>query len=55
MTKSEKSVIRARDLGISFDGEPGPFNAITDVVGVEVGFTTLIEGEGDLVIGKRPV
>jgi D-aminopeptidase len=55
MTKSEKSVIRARDIGISFDGEPGPFNAITDVVGVEVGFTTLIEGKGDLVIGKGPV
>ena len=55
MTKPEKSVIRARDLGISFDGKPGPFNAITDVAGVEVGFTTLIEGEGDLVIGKGPV
>jgi hypothetical protein len=28
---------RARDLGIPFDGTPGPFNAITDVKGVEVG------------------
>ena len=46
---------RARDLGIPFDGVPGPFNAITDVVGVEVGFKTLISGEGRLVIGKGPV
>jgi len=46
---------RARDLGIPFDGIPGPFNAITDVAGVEVGFKTLISGEGRLVIGKGPV
>jgi L-aminopeptidase/D-esterase-like protein len=38
---------RARDLGITFDGTPGPLNAITDVPGVEVGFTTLIHGEGE--------
>ena len=37
---------RARDLGVPFDGTPGPFNAITDVKGVEVGHTTLISGEG---------
>ena len=37
---------RARDLGIAFDGVPGTLNAITDVPGVEVGFTTLIDGEG---------
>jgi len=36
---------RARDLGVPFDGEPGPLNAITDVQGVEVGHTTLISGE----------
>ena len=35
---------RPRDLGIPFDGTPGPLNAITDVPGVEVGYTTLIEG-----------
>ncbi len=46
---------RARDLGIPFDGTPGPLNAITDVVGVEVGHTTLIEGKGKLVVGKGPV
>lgn len=37
---------RARDLGIPFDGSPGPFNAITDVRGVEVGYATLISGDG---------
>jgi D-aminopeptidase len=37
---------RARDLGVPFDGTPGPLNAITDVSGVEVGHTTLIAGEG---------
>lgn len=37
--------LRARDLGIPFDGEPGPDNAITDVPGLEVGFTTLISDE----------
>src|SRR6267378_1042286 len=47
--------IRARDLGIPFDGTPGKFNAITDVAGVEVGYTTLIAGEGKLEVGKGPV
>jgi L-aminopeptidase/D-esterase-like protein len=47
--------VRARDLGIPFDGQPGPFNAITDVAGVEVGHTTLIMGEGKLVVGQGPV
>jgi D-aminopeptidase len=46
---------RARDLGIPFDGIPGPLNAITDVKGVEVGYKTLISGEGKLVMGKGPV
>jgi L-aminopeptidase/D-esterase-like protein len=46
---------RARDLGIALDGTPGPFNAITDVAGVEVGYTTLISGEGKRVVGKGPV
>jgi D-aminopeptidase len=47
--------IRARDLGIPFDGVPGELDAITDVRRVEVGHTTLIEGEGKLIIGKGPV
>lgn len=37
---------RARDLGVPFDGPTGPWNAITDVKGVEVGHTTLVAGEG---------
>ena len=46
---------RARDLGIPFEGNPGFLNAITDVKGVAVGQTTLISGEGKLVVGKGPV
>src|SRR6476646_1252856 len=46
---------RARDLGIPFDGTPGPNNAITDVAGIEVGMTTLISGEGKLKEGSGPV
>jgi D-aminopeptidase len=46
---------RARDLGVPFDGTPGPLNAITDVAGVEVGHTTLISGNGPLKVGVGPV
>ena len=46
---------RARDLGIPFEGTPGPLNSITDVKGVEVGYQTLIRGEGKLQIGVGPV
>jgi D-aminopeptidase len=46
---------RARDLGVPFEGTPGPLNAITDVKGVEVGHTTLISGEGALKVGMGPV
>ena len=46
---------RARDLGVPFEGTPGPLNAITDVKGVEVGHTTVIKGEGRLVVGQGPV
>jgi D-aminopeptidase len=46
---------RARDLGVPFDGTPGPLNAITDVSGVTVGHTTLVSGEGKREIGKGPV
>lgn len=46
---------RARDLGVPFDGTPGPLNAITDVAGIEVGHTTLISGEGKLQLGVGPV
>lgn len=50
-----ESNVRARDLGVPFAGIPGPHNAITDVKGVEVGHTTLISGDGELVVGKGPV
>ena len=46
---------RARDLGVPFDGTPGPLNAIADVAGVTVGQVTLIHGEGKLVRGEGPV
>ncbi|BCG82276.1 DmpA family aminopeptidase [Mesorhizobium sp. 113-3-3] len=46
---------RARSFGIGFDGTPGPFNAITDVPGVAVGYATLISGDGALVVGKGPM
>ena len=46
---------RSRNLGVPFDGTPGPFNAITDVAGVAVGHTTLISGEGALKVGTGPV
>ncbi len=46
---------RARDLGIPFDGVPGPLNAITDVKGVEVGHATLISGDAASPAGSGPV
>ena len=52
---SAQSTVRARDLGVPFDGTTGRLNAITDVAGVEVGHTTLISGEGKLVVGRGPI
>ncbi|MFT3987570.1 P1 family peptidase [Aestuariivirga sp.] len=49
------TLIRGRDLSLPFPGETGPFNAITDVAGVEVGVTTLISGDGPLIVGQGPV
>jgi len=49
-TAFAQSKPRARDLGVPFDGTPGPMNAITDVGGVEVGHTTLISGEGKAAV-----
>ena len=46
---------RARDLGIPFNGTPGKYNAITDVPGVQVGYSTIISGTGKNVRGKGPV
>ena len=52
---AQQSKPRARDLGIPFDGTPGPLNAITDVSGIEVGQVTIIQGAGKMVRGKGPV
>jgi D-aminopeptidase len=46
---------RARELGVLFEGNPGRYNAITDVEGVKVGHTTIIEGEGQLRVGEGPI
>ncbi|RNC92153.1 MAG: S58 family peptidase [Allomuricauda sp.] len=46
---------RARDLGVPFYGNPGKLNSITDVEGVEVGYSTIIMGQGKNVIGEGPV
>ena len=54
-TGSAQTKPRARDLGVPFDGTPGPLNAITDVSGVEVGMTTIIRGDGALKVGEGPV
>ena len=51
----QTKAVRARDLGVPFEGTPGRLNSITDVSGVEVGYTTLISGEGKLEVGKGPV
>ena len=46
---------RARDLGVPFNGTTGQWNAITDVKGVEVGYSTIISGNGENIVGKGPV
>jgi D-aminopeptidase len=49
-------VSRYRDLGLSVGQlPPGPLNAVTDVNGVRVGFTTIVHGDGALVVGRGPV
>jgi D-aminopeptidase len=56
MTFAGQQRRRARELGIRIGAyEPGQWNAITDVAGVRVGHTTLISGEGPLVVGEGPV
>ena len=52
---SGQTAPRARALGVPFGGTPGPLNAITDVPGVEVGHTTIVRGDGALVVGQGPV
>ncbi|MFL5679828.1 MAG: P1 family peptidase, partial [Chloroflexota bacterium] len=48
--------MRARDLGIAIgDWPPGPLNAISDVPGVKVGHSTIVRGDGPLLVGQGPV
>ena len=47
--------VRARDLGIPFDGIVGTFNAITDVAGVEVGFVTLTSEDHNINTGVTAI
>jgi len=48
--------MRARELGIEIGVLPsGPNDAITDVAGVRVGHSTIIRGDGPLVVGEGPV
>jgi len=48
--------VRARELGIRIgDLSPGALDAITDVEGVRVGHSTIVRGEGPLVVGEGPV
>jgi D-aminopeptidase len=53
--KTPSGKLRARGAGVPFTGTPGENNAITDVAPVEVGYCTLIEGEGPLVVGRGPI
>ena len=46
---------RARDFGLPFPGLPGPFNAITDVPGVQVGFCTLTDASKKMCTGVTAV
>src|SRR4051794_20812739 len=55
-TMSQEKRARLRELGVSIGRLPtGPNNAITDVAGIKVGHSTIIRGEGDLVVGTGPV
>ncbi|HKY94411.1 MAG TPA: P1 family peptidase, partial [Kiloniellales bacterium] len=53
--KTPSGKLRARGLGLALSGTPAANNAITDVAGVEVGYATLIAGEGALKVGEGPV
>ena len=55
MDMNSQDQIRVRDLGVPLEGTPGTHNAITDVSGITVGHTTIIEGQGELQVGEGPV
>ncbi|MCY3413233.1 MAG: P1 family peptidase [Candidatus Heimdallarchaeota archaeon] len=47
--------MKAREHGIRFKGQTGKYNAITDVMGIEVGHSTIISGDGPLKVGMGPI
>lgn len=51
----DQTARRARDCGVSLDGDPGRWNAITDVEGVCVGYRTLVSGGGPSRPGIGPI
>ena len=55
MGKTMKTKPRARDLGLPFNGETGPFNAITDIQGLKVGFTTLTDQSRNIRTGVTAI
>jgi D-aminopeptidase len=55
MAQAQSQAERSRERGIRLDGTPGPLAAISDVAGVGVGHTTLIQGAGRLRVGVGPV
>jgi L-aminopeptidase/D-esterase-like protein len=55
MLRTPSGRARARALGIPFEGRPGALNSITDIAGLEVGYTTLISGSGERVVGRGPI
>ncbi len=55
LLRTPSNRVRARGLGLPVRGTPGVWNAITDVPGVEVGYTTLISGDGPLIAGEGPI
>ena len=55
MNAANNTRSRARDLGLPFKGRPGTFNAITDVPGILVGFTTLQKPHPQLEVGVGPI
>ena len=51
----QKPRARARNLGVPFVGTTGEFNAITDIQGVEVSYSTIVSGKGKNIVGKGPL
>ncbi len=46
---------RAAGAGLTFEGQPGTYNSITDVPGVTVGYSTIKKGHGPPIVGQGPI